>query len=109
MSEHRQAATYMDKVKKYDSGADEAHVQKIVNYLGVTLMNADAKLVSCSDQKELDRVRDGFAAKKLGMDAASAEAAIKKVCEDMAGDKSQKSRVAFYYMLAKNAGKLGDL
>ena len=109
MSEHRQAATYMDKIKTYDAGADEAHVQKIVNHLGVTLMNNDAKLVSCSDQTELDRVRDGFAAKKLGMDAATAEAAIKDVCAHMKGDGAQKSRVAFYYMLAKNAGKLDAL
>ena len=109
MSEHRQAATYMDRVKKYDSGADEAHVQKIVNHLGVTLMNKDASLVSCSDKSELDRVRDGFAAKKLGMSADAAEKAIADVCESMKGDGSQKSRVVFYYMLAKNAGKLGDL
>jgi len=109
MSAHRQAATYMDKVKKHDAGADEAHVQKIVNHLGVTLMNNDAKLVSCSDQSELDRVRDGFAAKKLGMNASDAEDLIKKVCEQMKGDGSQKSRVAFYYMMAKHTGKLDDL
>ena len=109
MSEHNKAATYMDKVKKYDSGAKEAHVQKIVNHLGVTLMNNDAKLVSCSDQSELDRVRDGFAAKKLGMSADKAEAAIKDMCEHMKGDGAQKSRVVFYYMLAKKAGKLDDL
>ena len=109
MSEHRQAATYMDNVKKYDGAAKEEHVQKIVNYLGVTLMNNDAKLVSCSDKSELDRVRDGFAAKKLGMSASEAEAAIEKVCGDMKGEGARKSRVTFYYALAKNAGKLGDL
>ena len=109
MSEHNKAATYMDKVNKNAPGAKEEHVQKIVNHLGVTLMNNDAKLVSCSDQSELDRVRDGFCAKKLGMDAASAEKAIKDVCEHMKGDGSQKSRVAFYYLLAKNAGKLDAL
>lgn len=108
MSEHRQASTYMDNVKKYDSSADEAHVQKIVNHLGVTLMNNDAKLVSCSDKSETDRVRDGFAAKKLGMGADDAQALIDKVCGAMKEER-QKSRVTFYYLMAKHAGKLGAL
>lgn len=53
-------------------------------------------------------MRDGYAAKKLGMDASSAEAAIAAVCETMKGDRN-KQRVTFYYLMAKDAGKLGDL
>ena len=105
---HREAATYIENVKTYDSGADEAHVQKIVNHLGVVLMNNDAKLVSCSDLSERERIRDGFAFKKLGMSADAAEKAIEEVCQSM-GEERNKSRVTFYYMLAKNAGMLDKL
>ena len=105
----RNASTYMDTVKKYDSGADEAHVQKIVNYLGVSVMNDDARLVSCSDKTERDRIRDGFAAKKLGLSADKAEEMIEQICQDMKGDGSRKSRVAFLYMMAKHAGKLDSM
>ena len=105
----RNASTYMDKVKKYDPAAKEDHVQKIVNYLGVSVMNNDARLISCSDKTERDRVRDGFAAKKLGLSADKAEEMIEKLCQDMKGDGSQKNRVAFLYMMAKHAGKLDSM
>ena len=105
----RNASTYIDNVRKYDSGAKEEHVQKIVNYLGVTLMNNDAKLVSCSDKAERDRIRDGFAAKKLGLSADEAEKHIEAVCQEMKDEGSRKSRVTFLYRLAQHAGKLGDM
>jgi len=65
-------------------------------------------MVSSSDKKELNTVRDGFAAKKLGLDASAAEAGIEKVCERMKGN-SAKSRVAFYYLLAEETGTMDKL
>ncbi|MBL4853256.1 MAG: DUF2853 family protein [Robiginitomaculum sp.] len=99
------AADYIDNVRKYDSGASEAVVQKICNYLGIALTNKDSSLVSCSDQTEIDRVINGFCAKKMDMDAAAAAACCKTVCETMKEDR-MKSRVTFYYLCAKNCGKL---
>ncbi len=71
---------YMDDVKKYASGADEAVVKKIVGYLGIALQSRDASLVSCTDPKELERVRDGFCKKKLELSPADADAAIASAC-----------------------------
>lgn len=102
------AEDYIENVKKYDPAADIDTVTKIVKHCGIALQSTDASLVSCSDQSEKDRVRDGFCAKKLGMDTATAGAAVDAVCAEMKEDK-RKSRVTFYYLLAKNAGKLGDL
>jgi len=72
------AADYIENVRKYDSGATEAVVQKVVNYCGIALRSKDASLVGCSDETEKNRIRDD----------------------------RMKSRVTFYYLLAKNAGKL---
>jgi len=94
------AADYIEKVKSYDSSATEEGVQKIVNYLGIALANKDSSLVSCSDQTEIDRVVNGYCAKKLGMDEATARAACAAVCETMKGDR-MKCRVTFYHLLAK--------
>ena len=96
------AADYIEDVKRYDSSATEDSVQKIVNYLGIALMNRDSSLVSCSDETERNRVRDGYCAKKLGMDTAAATAAIEAVCQEMKGDKF-KNRVTFYHLLVKHA------
>ncbi len=94
------AVDYMDDVKRYDTDADEDAIQKICNYLGVALLNKDASLVSCSDETERNRVRDGYCAKKLSMDTAAAEAAIEAVCQQMKSDKF-KQRVTFYHLLTK--------
>lgn len=101
------AADYIENVKKYDSGASEAVVQKVCNHLGIALTRRDSSLVSCSDESEIDRVVKGFCAKKLGMNADEAKAACTAVCATMKPDR-MKSRVTFYYLLAKNAGQLGQ-
>ena len=99
---------YMDGVKKYVPNADPAVVKKIVGYLGIALRSRDASLVSCSDQSELDRVRDGFCKKKLELSPDAADAAIQMTCEKMKGDRA-KSRVTFYYLVAEASGTLSKL
>ncbi|MCA0032992.1 DUF2853 family protein [Mesorhizobium sp. B263B2A] len=102
-------ADYLADVKKYDTAANAAAVEKIVKHLGIALRNRDSSLVSCTDPKELERVRESWAAKKLGVsDAAKADAAIQKTCTAMHADNT-KSRVTFYYLVAKDLGKLGSL
>ena len=99
---------YLSDVKKYASGVNEAAVASIVKYCGIALRGADSSLVSASDPKELATVRDGFAAKKLGLSAEAADAGIKAVVEKMKGTR-QKGRVTFYYLLAEATGTLGKL
>lgn len=96
---------YLADVKKYDAGANPDVVNKIVKHLGIALRNRDSSLVSASDKKELDRVRDNWGVKKLGVDAAKAEAAVAATAKDLAADRT-KSRVTFYYLVAKHLGKL---
>ncbi len=100
---------YLSDVQRYDAGADADVVQKIVKHLGIALRSKDASLVSCSDKSELDRVCEKWCMKKLGeTDASAADGVVAKVCETMKGDR-QKQRVTFYYLVAKEMGKLGDL
>lgn len=92
---------YAADVAKFVDSPDQTSVDNIVKYCGIALRSSkDAALVSSSDKAELNRVRDGFAKKKLELDAEAAEAGIAKVCEQMKGVK-QKSRVTFYYLLAQ--------
>ncbi|MEM1370915.1 MAG: DUF2853 family protein [Pseudomonadota bacterium] len=98
------------EVAKYDANADEKVVDAIIKHLGIALRSRDASLVSCSSKDELARVRDSWLKKKLalGDDDAALDRAIKSVCETMKADRA-KSRVAFYYLLAKNFDKIGAL
>ncbi len=100
---------YLADVRRYDAKADADIVQKIVRHLGIALRNRDSSLVSCTDPKELGRVREKWCGKKLGhTDDVKCDAIIAKVCETMKGDRN-KSRVTFYYLVAQHLGQLGDL
>jgi len=102
-------ANYLADVQKYDATADAEVVDKIVKHLGIALRNRDSSLVSCNDPEELSRVREKWCKKKLGeSDDARCDSIIEKVCETMANDNS-KSRVIFYYLVAKHLGRLSDL
>ncbi len=100
---------YLADVQRYDAKADAEIVKKIVKHLGIALRNRDSSLVSCSDPKELGRVREKWCGKKLGQtDDAKCDTIIAKVCETMKGDRN-KNRVTFYYLVAQHLGQLGDL
>ena len=99
---------YSADVAKYTSNVNEAAVSAIVKFCGIALQNRDSSLVSGTDAKELATVRDGFAAKKLGLSAEAADAGMATVVAKMKGV-SNKHRVTFYYLLAEATGTLGKL
>ncbi|RKQ72221.1 ribosomal protein L15 [Litorimonas taeanensis] len=102
-------SAYLAPTREYDADADNAIVTKIEKYLGASLKNRDAKYVSCSDETELETIVKGFMKKKMGVeDKDAAMEKVKAVCETMKPTR-MKNRVTFYYLLAKNEGKLGDL
>lgn len=107
------ASDYIDNVRKYAPEADEAHVQKIVSHLGIALQSRDSSLVACSDRSELETIRDGFCKKKLALDTEHSDDAImgvlENVCQEMSPEGGNKSRVTFYYLVAKHTGMLDKL
>jgi hypothetical protein len=79
-------------------------LKNVAKSLGPSIYLKDASLVSCSDQTELDRVKNNFLIKKLGMaEGPGLDDAIKAVCEQY--QSRQRLRVVFYYLLAKKLGK----
>lgn len=105
------ASKYEENVKKYAKGYNQKAAEKIVGHLGIALRNRDSSLVSCSDQGELDRVREKWLRGKLGLAHTSSEldAAIAAICEKMKPEGGNKGRVTFYYLLAEHFGKLDAL
>lgn len=95
------AEDWLADVRKYAADADEAVVRAIVRYCGIALQKRDSSLVSFSDSKETDRVRNNFLKKKLGLTQEDSvlDAAIAAVGERMKADHT-KNRVTVYYLLA---------
>ena len=103
-------ALYTKDIKKHYGEVDEAFVAIIVKNLGPSVYKADAEMVTCSDPKELNRVRKSFLVKKLGIDASKGvlDAAIQDVCTELKGVR-KKYRATFYYALAKKFKKESEL
>ena len=99
---------YLPDVKEYAPLASDAPGGVSIKYCGIAVRNADSSMVSVSDDKERATVRDGFAAKKLGLAPDAATKGIQAVAEKMK-DEKRKSRVTFYYLLAEATGTLGKL
>jgi energy-coupling factor transporter ATP-binding protein EcfA2 len=99
---------YSTDISRYAANVDADAVKAIVDYCGIALQRRDSALVATSDDKELARVRDAFAMRKLGLTPEAADAGIKAVAEKMKGERN-KSRVTFYYLLAEATNTLGKL
>lgn len=95
-------------IARFTSNVNDEAVTAIVHYCGIALRNRDSSMVSASDPTELATIRDGFAAKKLGLTTEVAEAAIKSVVDKMKVDHT-KQRVTFYYLLAEATGTIDKL
>jgi hypothetical protein len=101
-------ADHLADVKLYANGpVNEAALTAMAKTYALVMSKADTKLVACSDQTELDRVRENFLKKKLGLTTGDLDGAIKAICEKMKATRS-KSRLTFYYLLAEHFGKLGN-
>jgi hypothetical protein len=100
-------AKYTEACEKLGLDVSPELVEKVTRGLGPSIYNADAESVSCSDSSELDRVRENFLKKKLGLDESDdvLNAAIKEVCEAMGSSNRNKYRALFYAMLVKKFGK----
>lgn len=98
-----------EDVKKYVPDADDNAIAEIVRHCGIALQSRDASLVSFTDKSELERVREKFLKKKLGLGMTDDEldAAIAAIGEKLK-DVRNKNRVTVYYLLAAHFGKLSD-
>lgn len=107
MSEEKAPTDWAADVKRYVPDADDGVIAKIVSYCGIALRTRDASMVSFTDAKETDRVRENYCKKKLGLEEPDdvLDAAIAAVGKRMS-DTNFRNRVTVYYLLAEHFGKL---
>ena len=99
---------YCTDIRRYSTDVNERAVAAIVKYCGVASNRPNEALVAALDSIELAIIRDGFAAKMLGLSALATDSGIRRVVEAMKGAR-QRSRVTFYYLLAEKTGNLNKL
>ena len=74
---------------------------KVAIGAGPSLYNNDASSVACTQEAELETVKNNFLKKKLGLtnDDAELDAAIQDVCTQLGSSNRNKQRVHFYALL----------
>lgn len=99
-------ATYKGEAKKLGLSVDEDLLVKITKGLGPSIYNADSSRVSSADPKELERVKQNFLVKKLGLaDGPELDKHIQGVIGQLGSSNTNKYRALFYYLLVKATGK----
>ncbi|MFD1795136.1 DUF2853 family protein [Paracoccus aurantiacus] len=95
-----------DMKDKLGVTADMDLLTKVVIGCGPSIYSADSETVAASDPAEIDRVKNNFLIKKLGMaDGPALREAIDKVMSDYGSANRNKFRAVVYYMLTKHFGK----
>lgn len=85
---------------------DVDFLTKVTIGLGPSIYNADSSTVAGSDQSEIDRVKQNFLIKKLGLkDGPELDKAIDSVLETYGKSNRSKYRAVIYYLLAKHFKK----
>lgn len=79
---------------------------KVTIGCGPSIYNADAETVSASDKAELERVKDSYLVKKLGLpDGPDLMQAIDAVIEKYGRSNRNKYRAVVYYLLCTHFNK----
>lgn len=88
--------------EKFTEIPDIEFLEKVTKGLGPAIYNRDSSLVSVSDQTELERVKDNFLIKKLGLaDGPHLMYAIKEVMREYGASERNKYRAVVYYILSR--------
>ena len=100
-------ALYQAESKKLNLGLSDEYIANVSRSLGPAIYRADTEIVACGDKSELDRIRNNFLKKKLGLEGSNAELdeLINKVCDKLGTSNRRKYRALFYALLAIEAKK----
>jgi hypothetical protein len=100
-------ARYADDLKsKCNVTPDMALLTKVTIGCGPTIYDNDAQTVAASDPAELERVKNSFLIKKLGLqDGPALMEGIHAAIDTYGKSERNKYRAVFYYLLVKHFGK----
>ncbi len=98
---------YQAENKKLNLGLSDDYIAKISKSLGPAIYRADTEIVACGDKSELDRIRNNYLKKKLGLEDANdkLDEMIQRVCKKLGTSNRRKFRSLFYGLLAIEANK----
>jgi small subunit ribosomal protein S1 len=95
---------YRKELSKLRVKVDDALLKGVVKALGPAVYRDDASKISAADAVELERVKQNFLVKRLGLpDSAKLDAMLNKALDRMGRSNKNKSRAVLYYILTQDA------
>lgn len=99
-------AGYKANMEKLGLECDEEKLRICTKACGPSIYNADGETVSGSDQTELDRVKNNYLIKKLGLtESDDLDGIIEYAIEKLGKSNRHKYRPIFYYLCSEKVGK----
>lgn len=101
------AAKYTaDLEKNVQINAEDGKMLGIIKACGPSIYSADSETVSASDPEELNRVKNGFMKKHLGLEGDEAEKVLDAAIDRYGRSNRNKYRACLYYIMADETGNL---
>lgn len=95
-----------DLKEKVGVTPDMELLKKVTIGCGPSIYDADAETIAASDKEEIERVKNNYLIKKLGLpDGPELMTAINQVIEKYGQSNRNKYRVVVYYLLCTHFGK----
>ena len=95
---------YKKELSKLKVKVDDVLLKAVVKSLGPAVYREDASKISAVDAEELERVKQNFMIKRLGLpNGPKLDALLNKAIDQMGRSTQQKHRAVLYYIITREA------
>ena len=95
---------YKKELSKVKVKVDDALLKAVVKSLGPAVYREDASKISAADAAELERVKQNFMVRRLGLpNGAKLDAMLNRAIDQMGRSTKNKYRAVLYYIITRDA------
>ena len=95
---------YQKELSRIKVKVDDVLLKAVVKSLGPAVYREDASMISAADADELERVKQNFMVRRLGLtDSPRLETMLNKALDQMGRSKTNKHRAVLYYIITRDS------
>ena len=95
---------YKKELSRIKVKVDDVLLKAVVKSLGPAVYRQDASMISAADADELERVKQNFMVRRLGLtDTPKLEVLLNKALDQMGPSKATKHRAVLYYIITRDS------
>jgi len=95
---------YKKELSKLKVKVDDVLLKAVVKSLGPAVYRDDASKISSADADELERVKQNFMVRRLGLaDSPKLEVMLNRAIDQMGRSRNSKHRAVLYYIITRDS------